>query len=67
MKLRRPITERPPVGYQRSFLESYQPNQTFYLPESARRKLFETGSQTGMADEPAGTYARHICLPPFRR
>jgi Fic family protein/DNA-binding transcriptional ArsR family regulator len=61
VKLRRPVSERPPVGYLRSFLESYQPNQTFYLPESARRKLFETGSQTGMADEPAGTYARHIC------
>ena len=61
MKLRKPVSERPPVGYQRSFLESYQPNQTFYLPESTRRKLFDTGSQTGMADEPAGTYARHIC------
>lgn len=61
LRLRKPVTERPPVGYQRSFLESYQPNRTFYLPESARRKLFETGSQTGMANEPAGTYARHIC------
>jgi fido (protein-threonine AMPylation protein)/DNA-binding transcriptional ArsR family regulator len=61
VRLQRPVTERPPVGYQRSLLDSYQPNQTFYLPESARRKLIETGSQTGMAGEAAGTYARHIC------
>lgn len=60
-KLRRPASERPAVGYQRSFLESYQPNETHYLPEPVRRKLFEIGNQTGMEAEPAGTYARHIC------
>jgi fido (protein-threonine AMPylation protein)/DNA-binding transcriptional ArsR family regulator len=60
-KLRHPVSERTPVGYQRAFFDTYQPNQTFYLPESVRRKLHETGSQTGMANEPAGTYARHIC------
>ena len=60
-KLHRPISERSAVGYQRSFLESYQPNKTHYLPEAARRKLLEIGSQTGMEAEPAGTYARHIC------
>ena len=27
-KLRRPVAERSPAGYQRSFLDSYQPNQT---------------------------------------
>lgn len=60
-RLRRPVFERSPVGYQQSFLESYQPNQTYYLPESDRRQLLETGRRTGMAEEPAGTYARHIC------
>lgn len=60
-KLRRPVAERPPAGYQRSFLDSYQPNQTYYLPERDRRFLLETGQRTGMADEPAGTYARRIC------
>jgi hypothetical protein len=60
-RLRLPVSERTPVGYQRAFLDAYQPNQSCYLPESARRKLHETGCQTGMADEPAGTYARHIC------
>ena len=60
-KLRVPVSERVPVGYHRPFLDAYHPNQSFYLPENVRRKLLETGSQTGMADEPAGTYARHIC------
>jgi fido (protein-threonine AMPylation protein) len=60
-RLRHPVSERTPVGYQRTFLDTYQPNRTFYLPENSRRMLFETGSRTGMADEPAGTYARHIC------
>lgn len=59
--LRRPASERPAVGYQRSFLEGYVPNETYYLPEPDRRRLFKTGSQTGMEAEPAGTYARHIC------
>lgn len=60
-KLRRPAAERMAVGYQRSFLDSYHPNETYYLPEVIRRRLFDIGSQTGMAAEPAGTYARHIC------
>ena len=60
-QLRRPVSERPPVGYRRAFLDDYQPNYTFYLPQDARRKLLELGSQTGMTDEPAGTYARNIC------
>jgi Fic family protein len=60
-KLRRPASERPAVGYQRTFLDSYQPNETHYLPETVRKKLYEIGSQTGMEAEPAGTYARHIC------
>lgn len=60
-QLRHPASERPPVGYNRSFLESYLPNQTHYLPEPIRRRLMDIGRQTGMEGEPAGTYARHIC------
>lgn len=60
-KLRRPAYERPPVGYERSFLESYTPNHTHYLPEPVRRKLYGIGSQAGSEAEPANTYARHIC------
>jgi fido (protein-threonine AMPylation protein) len=60
-QLRRPSSERAPVGYHREFLDSYQPNQTFYLDEETRASLFKICSQTGMSAEPAGTYARHIC------
>ena len=60
-KLRLPVNQRTPVGYQRSFLNSYEPNKTFYLQEDDRRKLSEVGSRTGMVNEPCGTYARHIC------
>ncbi len=28
-----PLNERKPVGYDRDFLDSYRPNQTFYLSE----------------------------------
>lgn len=59
--LRRPVQERRPVGYNRTFLDAYVPNQTYYLPESTRRELRKIGSQTGMESAPAGTYARHIC------
>jgi fido (protein-threonine AMPylation protein) len=59
--LRQPVSGRSAVGYQRSFLDAYTPNETHYLPDPVRRRLFEIGSQTGMEAEPAGTYARNIC------
>lgn len=55
------MSEREPVGYRREFLESYRPNEDFYLPAATRQRLLETGTQPGMAGEPAGTYARQIC------
>lgn len=54
-----PVWERKPVGYQGSFLDIYQPNQTFYLPESLRQELREMG-QVGMSELPAGTYLRQM-------
>ncbi len=57
--IRKPIAERPPVGYERSFLEAYQPNETFYLPTPMRDRLHELG-RTPSADKRAGTYARDI-------
>ena len=54
-----PLQARRPVGYQREFLDSYEPNQTWYLPESLRRQLRRMGD-TGQADRPAGTYGRAI-------
>lgn len=54
-----PLVARKPVGYQRDFLDSYQPNQTWYLSEPLRRQLHKMG-KTGPADSPAGTYSRAI-------
>ncbi len=50
---------REPVGYDRAFLDSYRPNETFYLSDEERAHLHEIGKpQTG--EQPAGTYARQI-------
>lgn len=57
--IRQPIFKRPPVSYQREWLLTYQPNQTFYLQRQQRELLREQGAQT-LADAPAGTYARQI-------
>jgi len=57
--VRRPLVDREPVGYQRAFLERYEPNVTFYLPDIIRRQLDGLG-QTPEATRPASTYARRI-------
>lgn len=54
-----PLEARKPVGYQRDFLESYRPNQTWYLSEPLRRQLHKTG-RTPQTEAPAGTYSRAI-------
>jgi hypothetical protein len=47
------------VGYNRSFLDTYRPNETFYLPEQTRQRLLDMGrSPDGL--RPAGTHARQI-------
>ncbi|MEY2863003.1 MAG: hypothetical protein RLY58_710 [Pseudomonadota bacterium] len=38
-----PHAARTPVGYQAEFLQSYQPNQTYYLSEPLRRQLQRLG------------------------
>lgn len=58
-QVRRPIADRAPVGYQREFLESYEPNQTAYLTAALRSHLHELG-RTPDGQRPAGTYARDI-------
>lgn len=57
--LRKPLMLRQPVGYQRSFLEAYEPGVTFYLSESLRADLHEMG-RTPSSERQAGTYAREI-------
>ncbi len=54
-----PLTKRKPVGYQRSFLDEYQPGVTFYLSNSLRSQLHEIGG-VQIGNRPAGTYAREI-------
>jgi Fic family protein len=57
--IRRPIFDRPPVGYRRAFLDSYLPNVTAYLPDAATKHLHDIG-KTGGAGRLAGTFARDI-------
>lgn len=58
--VRRPITQREPVGYDRAFLDAYQPNNTYYLNNAKQRDRLNSIGQTSMARRPAGTYARDI-------
>lgn len=57
--IRKPLSQRTPVGYWREFLDDYRPNQTFYLPESTRTRLKSLG-QPKVIETKAGTYARQI-------
>jgi hypothetical protein len=57
--VRQPLMRRNPVGYQRSFLEDYEPGVTFYLSESLRAQFHEMG-RTPANQGVAGTYAREI-------
>lgn len=57
--VRQPIPKRTPVGYKREFLDSYVPNQTFYLPQDIRDHLRAIG-RSPSGGRPAGTYARQI-------
>ena len=57
--VRRPPEMREPVGYDRAFLESYRPNDTFYLSQAERGILWTVG-RSEMAEQPAGTYAKQI-------
>ncbi len=57
--VQKPVAGRKPVGYNRDFLDQYEPNSTFYLEESDRVRLERLGKpQT--ATQSAGTYAKLI-------
>ncbi|HVC12847.1 MAG TPA: Fic family protein [Burkholderiales bacterium] len=58
--IRRPITQRRPVGYDRSLLDNYRPNQTFYLNDADWRARLREIGRTPFTQRPAGTYARDI-------
>jgi Fic family protein len=57
--IHRPIFDRPLVGYRRTFLDDYVPNETAYLPKSAVSHLHELG-RPPQGGRPAGTFARDI-------
>jgi len=58
--VRRPISQRRPVGYDRALLENYRPNETFYLNDADWRARLQEVGRTPFARRPAGTYARDI-------
>ena len=41
--IRQPLAARHPVGYDRAFLDSYRPNETFYLSHTEREHLPPSG------------------------
>ncbi|MDE3208256.1 MAG: Fic family protein [Pseudomonadota bacterium] len=55
---KRPQARRP-AGYNRAFLDSYRPNETFYLTSAEWAHLHEVGTPK-IAVQPAGTYAKQI-------
>jgi len=57
--VRKPLTERTPIGYNREFLDQYRPNKTSYLTAETKKYLARVGT-TADNERPAGTYARHI-------
>jgi hypothetical protein len=57
--VRKPTGKRTPAGYDRAFLDSYRPNESFYLSPAERKHLRDLGTPK-IAPQPAGTYARQI-------
>jgi len=57
--VRGPIQSRKPVGYNREFLDTYRPNETYYLSAEIRQRLFSIG-RSSEGQQPAGTYARKL-------
>ena len=58
-RVSRPLSARNPIGYQREFIDSYQPNVTWYLPAAIRNHLMDDGRRFSIHYAP-GTYIRQI-------
>ena len=56
----RSITARAPVGFKRSFLDGYRPNETNYLSVAEKRRLRDISRTSAAAGQPAGTHAHRI-------
>lgn len=59
--LLQPLAMREAVTYQRNLVDSYQPNQTAWLPPELAAVLEVEGRMKGQ--QPAGTYARKVLEP----
>jgi hypothetical protein len=57
--VRQPLAARKPVGYDRSFLDRYRPNESYYLSAEQRAHLAEVG-HPAVGEAAAGTYAKQI-------
>jgi len=57
--LRRPLADRDPVGYNRSFLDSYRPGSSAYLSDEERNHLAGIGRMHS-SPLPGGTYTRQL-------
>ena len=57
--VRRPLTARKLVGYERSFPDSYKPNHSAMLDDREREHLTMVGTQP-LGATLAGTFAKHI-------
>ena len=57
--VRQPPEQRRPVGYRRTFLDSYRPNKVHYLSAEERAELRKIGKTTA-GEKIAGTYAQQI-------
>jgi hypothetical protein len=55
-----PFGQRKAVGYNRAFVDNYRPNIDYYLTEEEREQLSKENNTSGSANQPAGTYAKHI-------
>lgn len=55
----KPIVQRKPIGFNRSFLEQYRPNVDSYLTKAEQQHLATIG-KTAMMHQAAGTYAKEV-------
>jgi len=58
-KICQPLIKREPCSYNIDWLDTYQPNQTYYLSLELRQLLHQQGKPL-IDNLPAGTYARKI-------
>ena len=53
--VRQPLAARQPVGYDRAFLDSYRPGETFYLSQAEREHLRDVGRRRSPGSPQAPT------------